>query len=447
MSQLRVQVCSGNVKETFSEAKETLSAARLEEFIRSRFEVADGADVPAVTYQDDEGDTISLNLKVPVEFDEALRVMQLDEAQSTLCFTLQEELEPRPLDAPPQTKVGSGLEAASDYSKQLAKHAELQAFYEASLSQHNAAMNDYLTVAAVSTPPTVQIEPAANPDASKVMNDISAIVQTFSAGMTQRVNTLEQEVAQHKRDAAVRQQQADESAARIQQLENTLQDQEQVVLACRQEAADLLSKNKEAEAAAAGHAEEKKRLVDTIAEQREQLSTKQLEVGDLKKENESLRAEIDAVYAKIAGLLPDVKRPSSLTKAMEKVAKGVEEFTETVEAVCVATKEEVTEALQSTNNYAKQPAATSTSAPKQGGGGAAAAAAAAAPVPSAFVQMMDREMDDAMTHLETELVSETDRDAFRKLHNMGFDVDQARVCELMAQHNGDVSVVLEELLQ
>jgi small-conductance mechanosensitive channel len=300
------------------------------------------------------------------------------------------------------------------------------------------------------TPPAVQSHSVVNPDATKAINDISAIVQTFSAGMTQRVSVLEQEVAQHKRDAAVRQQQADESAVRIEQLENALKDQEQVVLACRQEAADLLSKNKEAEAAAADHAQEKKRLVDTIAEQREQLSTKQLEVGDLKKENESLRAEIDAVYAKIAGLLPDVKRPSSFTKAMEKVAKGVGEFTETVEAVCVAAKEEVTEAVQSTNNYAKAPPAIEMSAPKQGGGAAAAAAsaaAAAAPVPSTFVQMMDREMDEAMTDLETELVSETDRDAFRKLSNMGFDVDQARVCELMAQHSGDVSVILEALLQ
>lgn len=428
-----IEIVSGKHIETFSLPRAALNANRLATEIRERLAVPEGADVPPVTYEDDEGDTINLHLGVAVEFEEALRVMQLG-GKERLRFTLVKALAQR---------------------------------------QRPVVVEEAVDIA---VPPAL---PAAAVNTADVVDQIQSIIEAHAAGVNRQVARLENEVQMQKAAAASEAQVAAAAQRRAADLELCLVAKnkavdvaerrvtvlEQRVSALESDAADLgeahealghkhAQVKREAAAAADRYAEEKKGLVDTIAEQREQLTTKQLEVDDAKAENAALRAQLEAVYGKIAGLLPDMPKPKS---KVEKVLQKVAAAADTVEAVCTAGLAEVSEAVRGTNNYAcarssprivEEDQEQVAAVPKRGGGGAAAVAAAASAHPSAFVQAMDAQLDDAMEELEDEFGQPTkaQRDAFHRIRNMGFQLNQGHVSQLMNKHNNDIAAVLSEIL-
>ena len=495
---ITVEVTSGNHTARVQLPRETATANRVADLIREEFVVPQGADLPAVTYEDDEGDTINLNLGVTVEFEEALRVMEV--SQSPLRFKLVEALAPReklPAIVPDQLEdplaeyKTEHARLCAVYDKELAEHAHARAAYDREIAEHARARDQYLAeharardqfeeydahlavqavaaleynqqVAAAATEAPAAAAAEKHPMAAEsadVVSQISALLQGHTAGMAKRVDDLEGKLATETRRADSAEKLVDGLASSQETLRTSLSAERLTTAALRREVdslrADKLALAAERQALAAvveQQTAEKKGLVDTIAEQREALSTKQLEVQDLQKEAAALREQLEAVYAKIAGLLPDTARPSPFVKAVEKAVQGLEEFAGTVGAVAVATGQEIAEAVSSTHNYVRTPAA----------GSAAAAAAAAAAAPSPFVQMMDMvSIDHSLNTLEVEIaadaaaaaaaddapaVSAADRLAFRRIRDMGFSVSQETVSQLLDMHNHDISQVVLELV-
>jgi len=393
---------------TFETDAAELTPASLEAKIRQYFFVPEGTGVPALLYKDDEGDQINLNLKVAVEFEEALRVLRLDNA-TTLRFQLAEHLEVKPHE-PPQ---------------------------------------DERTVESAQVPETVV--PAV--DTSEVMNQIQAVVTSYTKDMVKRIEATEAEAQHFKIEATEKETQlrslqtqlelsrtatrceADRCAALQARIEKQKAAHIDAIARMTKEHTQFRCR---AEAEQKEMVEEKQRLCDSVAEQRELVAVKDLKIADLKAEAEKMREELESVYQKIACLLPG-QRPKGQLK------KKVKNALETVGAVCVAAKEEMTEAVQRTHNYGKAKSEDQAQAPntKQGGG--------------ATVEAGDLEEDksaadvvtflDAFASVEDGAAQAKYRDAYRRICNMGFAVQPARVADLMQAHNMDVSKVIDALLK
>jgi hypothetical protein len=298
-----------------------------------------------------------------------------------------------------------------------------------------------------------------------VVSQISALLQGHTAGIAERVEDLEGKVASESRRAADAEKLVDSLASSHETLRESLRVERETTAALKfqfdgvhSDKVALVAERQALAATMEQQTAENKGLVDTIAEQREALSTKQLEVQDLQKGAAALREQLDLVYAKIACLLPATSRTRSpFAKAVEQAVKGLEEFADTVEAVAVATGQEVTEAVRSTRNYARAaPAAGSAAA---AAAAAAASASAAAAAPSPFVQMVGMvAIDRSLNTLEGEIAADAaaaaaaaapaaHRKVFRLVREMGFDsATQETVSQLLDTHKQDVTLVIQELL-
>jgi hypothetical protein len=524
---ITIQVTSGKHTGTFTLPRDAATANRVADLIRDEFVVPEGADVPAVTYEDDEGDSISLNLGVTVEFDEALRVMEA--TSSPLRFKLAEALAPREKKpeiqaaaatlAPPAPAVAvvpptvkferdltipngshlatgkpfvktwlvstptgwssgtvlrcldmwsafTGLKQAvpsvpagsqAEMSITLMAPADVGHYrsYWALAGPDGRQFGDVLfvnfnavaeadsgagaggggaekpalaTTATTTTTTAAPAAPATAPahtvpvavETADVVCQISALLQSHAAGMAKRVADLEGTLAKETCRANATEALVDSLSKSQETLRTSLSAERHTTAALREEVgslrADKLALAAERQALATvveQQTAEKKGLVDTIVEQREALSTKQLEVQDLQKEAAALREQLEAVYAKIAGLLPgttaDARPPTTnpFVSVVEQAVQDLEEFSGTVEAVADATRQEITEEITE-----------------------AAAAPAAAPVPVTVTP------EDARTMT-----------ACRLIWDMGFDdVCPETVSQLLEKHSGDVNAVVQELL-
>lgn len=410
-----VNVAFKNTARSWAVEESEFTAAKLTELIKSTFNIE--GDIPIVTYVDDEQDEIKLNLGVSVEFDEALRVLQCTDTPSVLNFSVVNAtgvkyVKPtRVTPTPKRVKVKAQPVVAATKSAQTEQAAPASA-------------------------------PAA-PASDALMGQIGELVRAHTTALTKAseecAKALEEEVQRAKTYA--QEQEAAAAAARdeaacarreagavrdaLEAAEKDCQSLRSERDALTAECSDLKTKHEQATAKIGS-------LVDTVAGHREELATKQLQIKDL-------RAELDAVYSKIASLLPDIKPPKNdFEKAVETVAKGVESFTDQVEAVFVAAKEEIKEAVELTNSA--EPRSRSCSAGSKsettatatvgcGGGGSAPT--------SSIVLMMDQKSQKQY--------SEEVQEAYRKIRNMGFDASLEDVGKAMARCNNDVAAVISKL--
>ena len=370
------------------------------------------------------------------------------------------------------------------YDNERAEHAlAREAYYDRQIAEHALARDQYMAEA-------THVREVRKPDGrarcdcdradvqrqggsralmaaqtADVVSQISALLQGHTAGIAKRVADLEGKVASESRRAADAEKLVDSLASSHETLRESLRVERETTAALKfqfdgvhSDKVALVAERQALAATMEQQTAENKGLVDTIAEQREALSTKQLEVQDLQKEAAALREQLDLVYAKIACLLPATSRtPSPFAKAVEQAVKGLEEFADTVEAVAVATGQEVTQAVRSTRNYARAaPAAGSAAA---AAAAAAASASAAAAAPSPFVQMVGMvAIDRSLNTLEGEVAADAaaaaaaaapaaHRKVFRLVREMGFDsATQETVSQLLDTHKQDVTLVIQELL-
>jgi ubiquitin/Skp family chaperone for outer membrane proteins len=421
---LAIKICNadGNVEITLQDSQPT--AARIAEEIRKHFECE---EVPALMYKDDEGDDINVNLNVQVEFEEALRVLRMTNTD-TMSFRLTKQLAAKELPSgelhSPPAHLPVIADAAVDEATAdvMSKIQSVVAVYTNTMAQQLETLQADLETKSQQLGSAIE----TNEKLKSEYKNLAVETQNFKA----RCNDLEGSYATVVQDVA--------NAKKVQvtlQAERDNARAEAVAMAAELEqtkAAVAQAKKTEAEAAA-----EKQRLCDSVAEQRELVSVRDLEIADLRK-------ELESVYAKISCLLPGQR-----ARQPTKLERGVENAVNTVGAVFVATKEEVKESVRRTHNYAKKPAKKpakhqsakvedpdEAAAAKQGGGQSGEAAAAAP-----FVAMMDQlQSGDAA-------VTAKNRDAFRQLSNMGFSVTPARVAELMEAHNQNIDRVIDAMLQ
>jgi len=218
------------------------------------------------------------------------------------------------------------------------------------------------------------------------------------------------------------------------------------------------------------HDAEKKVLVDSVAEKQEQISTQQLRISDLEAENVSLREKIKAVFSMMQGCMdiatdgPAAKAGAAIDQAFKKVGA----FGQTLEAACVAAKEEVSEAVQSVHNYSKAeeakpkakaaPKATSPFAESQGkpkatepGFTESGIRTSASPqkrhVPGARRRVQMKRSAFVSQFDQSQQFRPKDRDAFERLHAMGFsNATLGQVAKAMRQNNDDLNRVIEQFI-
>jgi hypothetical protein len=516
---ITIHVTSGKHTATVTLPREKATANRVAACIREAFVVPEGADVPAVTYEDDEGDSISLNLGVTVEFEEALRVMEATNS-SLLRFKLAEALAPRernamPMPAPsapavkfegdvtipdgahvaaskpfvktwlvstpsgwgpgcvlrcvdmwssfaglkevvPSVPAGSQAEIsitltapqevghyrsywalAGPDGKQFGEvlfvefHAVDNVTTTANAPSGGAEKQSSATTTAVvaSVPPVVAVAAAAAAptmaaESTDVVSQISALLQGHTADMAKRVDDLQCKVASESRRADHAERLVDSLASSQETLRTSLSAERETTAALRGEVGTLRADNvalarqrDELAAELEQQRAETKGLVDTIAEQREALCTKDLEVQDLRKEAAVLRAQLEAVYAKIAGLLPGTTATATAA-ATAAVQHGLQEFTGAVVAVATA----------AANDDVVAPAT------------AAAPAAAAATA--------EEDLDAQYKHLPDIAAECHNLDAqCETLREMGFNILRRTALKLLNRHGADVALVVQELLK
>jgi ubiquitin len=475
-----VRLHSGKSFVSFEMEKDLIKSKHVRQAIRENFilENAKG-EFPALTYEDDEGDVINLNLGVAVEFEEALRVMfkKGDEAQPALDFTLatvlpkknkSHEAKAAPIVPVPKAPAKEDCVTQKTPSKSQILPIELVSNILSFARRSTPPKAKPSKPKAVATPPVVA--PGSINDKAKaafakmqsVFQDLTSDVEGQMQQLTQELDqekknskklaafseTLKQEAASSKQlvtslEKAVSCAQKDISKlfadvakqqSIVKQQKDIIDQQSNVVLEmqCRNESlsADyevVIKREKEQRGKLADLRSEltakNRELVDNIAAQREELATKAIVIDDLQKEtaglrdeNAVLKAQLEAVYGKIAGLLPDTAKQTKqnkLKQTLTKVKEGVVEVAGKVEAVCVAGAGELKEAVNRTNNYAR--ADTSDEA-------------------SAFIQAMD----------ELTLTAEEKKN-YGTLSSMGFDVPVEQFKELLVKHK-NLDRIVESLL-
>merc|ERR1719158_1333508 len=235
-----------------------------------------------------------------------------------------------------------------------------------------------------------------------------------------------------------------------------------------------------------GHKKLRQQLTDKIAEVREQCHTKDLQLEDFRKElaertraqqdaveasdsqvqvltqqleaseaeKAQLQKELDDVYARIADLMGGRKEGT--------VARGMRAAVSTAGAVCVAAKEELTEAVKRTHNYAPKTPPTTDDAPADvteaktgggdGGGGGGGLDARASP----FVAAMDRSSATTTATTSPPVVTRVTvkprkvyddkvEEAFSTVKAMGFDIPIAQLDRLLKEHNNNMAAVVDSL--
>jgi len=467
-----VSLTSGKHTVTFSMEDDGDVAEAIMTQLQQTYEMTPDA-TPAMTYLDDEGDTINLNIGVAVEMAEAQRV-QLAAGQNRLSFTLVEPLRlrarPSLLEKPKQPEEAELInEDVEDVEAAL-----VEAALAASLEQQN-------TTPAITEPVVVDDDIAGimqhvqdtMQGLARTMQGREAALKTQLEDKTVELATLTASCLEAKRTTDELRQQLTEvktaheeqgrqdklalqffternretvqkKNAVIAKLEETIEQQSNRFENLQGKHAVVLKQTSK-------HEEEKKALVDAIASKTEEVTNHQLRVADLEaanmalqKQNEALRAKMKSVFEIMQGCMGPAAQAGA---TLDNVFKKAETFGNSVEAVCVAAKEEVSEAVRGVHNYVKAKAKAPTdSEPVESslnGGGVKAlakkmkkAAAPKPPVRNPFIAAMD-----------ATVVRPRDRDAFLTVRNMGFsEVTVEQVAQLMKKNNDDVSRVIEKIL-
>jgi len=280
---------------------------------------------------------------------------------------------------------------------------------------------------------TTSVTNTASNDAAAVFqkrtDELSAQLQSFSLDFVQQFAALQQQLLVEQAARVKAEENLKKEADKNVELTNSLQDV----------AAQLAHTNLHLNAAQL----EKQALAEQVAAHVDTISTFELQLADAKDTAATAQQELAAVQQQHESMVSTIfaaMKPAAMKKAVTSAVDDVKNLGETISAVGVAVAQEVTEAVQGSNNYQRprvraQPAppasatdtTSETEAKEQG---------------SSFIQAMD----EVIQHTQP-IVKESNREAFRKLTNMGFVVSLDQVKGLMAQNNDDVSAVINELLQ
>jgi len=406
--------------------------------IRKFFEVNADDELPPLSYEDEEGDTIVLNLGVTVEFEEAVRVQG-----DSLKFTLRDPLPlrarptllaPKPaeeellirVNVPPSAAppvLNTAPSSDSDMTSVLDQVKAVMVNFQQAAKNREASLVDELS----STNHSAMV---LRRELYDTKTEMERLVETHNA----QVTTLEAKVqsAQSKAEEA-------EKQFNQKNLENSMQVANLTLLTQRHEGT-IESQKLENKALKETFTFEKASLVETIAGQREELSTTKLQVTDLVKENEALQAKLDEVYAALRTLQPLMGSPVAAATPTPTTANSTTTAPALPEPLPEAQAPEVPEPVVEKKEESANTAMKSFVSAMDA---AEASSAAAVLQPIAAKPPRKRPV---IAKIKSATKSPAVVNAFNTISAMGFEVTMTEVNSLMIRFDNDVQRVLEHLL-